>query len=58
MNRKKFFTSMSMGFVGFALFNNIPKRLFSKVFQKNSKEVKVQIHPLAVSRKKIGEKNV
>jgi hypothetical protein len=57
MNRKKFFTSISLGVVGLALFNNLPTRLYSKVFKKSSKAVRVKIHPLAISRKKIGDKN-
>jgi hypothetical protein len=58
MNRKKFFTSISLGAVGFAIYNSFPLKYFSKqsVFFKNNVEVK--INSLAVSRKKVGEKNV
>lgn len=58
MDRKKFFTSISFGVVGIALFNNFPMKIISRQFNKNKKAVNVKVHPLAVSRKKIGEKNV
>ncbi len=58
MNRKKFFTSISLGAVGYTIFNSFPMKYFSKPtgFFKNKIEVKT--NPLAVSRKKAGEKNV
>lgn len=58
MNRKKFFTSISLGVIGLALFNNFPISAISKMIGGNKKEIKVKSNPLAVSRTKIGEKNV
>lgn len=58
MDRKKFFTSISLGVVGITLFNNFPMNIISKQFKKKKKEINVKVHPLAVSRKKIGGKNV
>jgi|AMWB02.1.fsa_nt_gi hypothetical protein len=58
MNRKKFFASISLSALGLALFNNFPINVISKMIGGNKKEVKVKINPLAVSRTKIGEKNV
>jgi len=58
MNRKKFFTSISLGAIGFTLFNSFPMNLISKRFDKNKSNIKVKINPDAVSRKKIGNKNV
>lgn len=57
MNRKKFFTSISLSAVGLALFNTFPINIISKSLDKKNEKVKVKINPLAVSRKKIGEKN-
>ncbi|MFZ2323231.1 MAG: hypothetical protein WAV89_05990 [Ignavibacteriaceae bacterium] len=57
MNRKKFFTSISLSAIGLALFNTFPMNIISKKFEKENKKVKVKINPLAVSRKKTGDKN-
>lgn len=58
MNRKKFFTSISLGAIGLALFNTFPFNLVSKKIEKKNIKVNIKINPLAVSRKKIGDKNV
>jgi hypothetical protein len=56
MNRKKFFLSATLAAAGIALFKYIPFTSTKKRFE--SKKVEVKINPLAVSRKKAGEKNV
>lgn len=58
MNRKKFFTSVSLGAVGFAIYNSMPMKLFTKKFNNPNNAVKVKINPLAVSRNQKGDKNV
>lgn len=58
MNRKKFFTSISLGVIGFTLLNTFPFNVLAKKSVNNKKQVRVKINPLAVSRKKIGDKNV
>jgi hypothetical protein len=58
MDRKKFFTSISLGAIGFTVLNSFPMNLISKRFDKNKPNIKVKINPDAVSRKKIGNKNV
>lgn len=58
MDRKKFFTSLSVGAVGFFLIKSIPfNGLTKKIFNKN-KQVEVKVNPLAVSRKTVGKQNV
>ncbi len=56
MDRKKFFISASLAAAGIALFRFIP--FTSTKRNSSSKKVEVKINPLAVSRKKVGEKNV
>jgi hypothetical protein len=56
MNRKKFFASLGKGSVGLFLMSTFPFNLFGK--NKQTESVKVEINPLAVSRKKIGDKHV
>lgn len=56
MNRKKFFLSASLAAAAVAFFKYIPFTLAKRNF--SSKKVEVKINPLAVSRKKVGEKNV
>lgn len=58
MNRKKFFTSISLGAIGFTMLNTFPFNLIAKKSIKDKRKVQVKINPLAVSRKKIGDKNV
>lgn len=58
MNRKKFFTSISLSALGLVLYKSFPMDIISKKIEKNKKEIKVQLNPLAVNRKKIGDKNV
>lgn len=56
MNRKKFFLLATLAAAGMALFKYIPFTSARKNFL--SKKVEVKVNPLAVSRKKVGEKNV
>jgi hypothetical protein len=57
MNRKKFFLSMGVGLLGTALLKTSPiTKIFSK--KEDEKQIKITPNPLAVSRKKIGDKNV
>jgi hypothetical protein len=58
MNRKKFFTSISLGAVGFAVYNSFPMKYFSNKSVTFKSRIKVKVNPLAVSRKKVGGKNV
>jgi len=58
MNRKKFFTSISLGAVGFAVYNSFPMKYVSKKSGSSNNKIEVKINPLAVSRKKAGGKNV
>lgn len=58
MNRKKFFTSISLGAIGFAVYNSFPMKYFSKKSATFRSRVEVKVNPLAVSRKKVGGKNV
>jgi hypothetical protein len=58
MNRKKFFTSISLGAVGFAVYNSFPMKYFSKKADSFKQKVEVKPNPLAVSRKKVGGQNV
>lgn len=58
MNRKKFFTSLSITATGIFLLNSFPfKGISKKLFHKTDKLV-VKKNPLAVSRKNTGVKNV
>jgi hypothetical protein len=57
MNRKKFFTSISLGAVGFTIYNSFPMRFFSKQSGSLNNKIEVKPNPLAVSRKKVGENN-
>jgi hypothetical protein len=58
MNRKKFFKSVSLGAVGFAIYNSFPMKYFSKKSNNPNTAAKVKINPLAVSRNPKGNKNV
>jgi len=58
MNRKIFFTSISLGAVGFAVYNSFPMKYFSKKTGSFRNKIDVKVNPLAVSRKKVGGKNV
>ncbi len=58
MNRKKFFTSISLGAFGFAVYNSFPMKYFSKSSGVFKNKIEVKVNPLAVSRKKVGGKNV
>jgi hypothetical protein len=56
MKRNKFFISLGTGAFGLLLLNKFPLNLFSKNNAK--RHVEIKINPDAVSRKKIGDKNV
>lgn len=58
MNRKKFFTSISLGAVGFAVYNSFPMKYLFKKSDIFKNKIEVKVNPLAVSRKKVGGKNV
>jgi hypothetical protein len=58
MNRKKFFTSISLGAFGFVVYNSFPIKYFSKASAFSKNKIEVRVNPLAVSRKKVGGKNV
>ena len=58
MNRKNFFTLISLGAVGFAVYNSFPMKYFSKRSAASKSRIEVKVNPLAVSRKKVGGKNV
>ncbi len=58
MKRKKFFTSVSLGAIGFAIYNSSPVKLFTKKTNNPNSTVRVKINPLAVSRNPKGNKNV
>ncbi len=58
MKRKKFFTSVSPGAIGFAVYNSSPVKLFTKKTNNPNSTVRVKINPLAVSRNPKGNKNV
>ncbi len=58
MNRKKFFTSISFGAIGFTIYNSFPMKYFYKKTDRFNHKVSVKINPFAVSRKKVGDKNV
>lgn len=57
MDRKKFFISMGAGLVGASIVKALP---FLNILNKKKEDavIKVTPNPLAVSRKKIGDKNV
>lgn len=64
VNRSKFFKSMGIGILGFAVLNSLPFKLFKTVKQKDAvaiqhkgEKVKIQINNLAIKRNKIGGKN-
>lgn len=58
MNRKNFFTSISFGAIGFAVYSSFPIKYFSKKSGFFKDKIEVKVNPLAVSRKKVGGKNV
>ncbi len=56
INRKKFFSSLGTGIFGYFAIKSIPFSFLRK--SEKDKEVVIAIDPDAVSRTKIGEKNV
>jgi len=55
MNRKKFFSSIGIGMIGYFIVKSIPFGLIGK--RVKDKEVYIEIYPDAVRRKNKGEKN-
>ncbi len=56
INRKKFFFSLGTGVISYFIFKSIPFAFIRK--KEKDKKVIIEINPDAVSRTKIGEKNV
>ncbi len=56
INRKKFFSSLGTGIFGYFVIKSIPFSSFRK--KEKAREVVIVLNPDAVSRTKIGEKNV
>lgn len=56
INRKKFFSSLGMGVITYFIFKSIPFAFPGR--RKKDKYVKIEINPDAVSRTKVGAKNV
>ena len=56
INRKKFFSSIGTGVIGYFLLKSIPFSFLAK--SRKDKNVIIEINPDAVSRTKIGDKNV
>jgi hypothetical protein len=60
LERKKFFTSIGAGFLGYMVLSKFPFSLFGKksiAAKDNNSKIKIKINPLAVSRNKIGDNN-
>lgn len=58
MKRKKFFVSAGTGLFAFMAMRTFPFSLFGKTYKPGiNPNIKVEINPLAVSRKKTGVKN-
>jgi len=51
INRKKFFGNIGIGLLFVGLMNNLPLKFLSNI-KRNSKKVKVTIHPSAIKRNK------
>lgn len=58
IKRSSFFASLGSVAVGFFVASSLPFKLFGKKVTSQNEKVIVQINPNAVSRKRIGEKNV
>lgn len=58
MDRKKFFTKISIVVLGIALIKSNPLKFVKNKFVSNSNPVKVKVNKLAVKREKSGVKNV
>lgn len=56
INRKKFFSSLGTGVFGYLVIKSMPFSFLAKTTKQ--KKVTVEINPDAVSRTKIGDKNV
>lgn len=56
INRKKFFSSLGIGAISYFIFKSIPFSFLVK--RREDKNVIIEINPDAVSRTKIGDKNV
>jgi len=51
INRKKFFGNIGMGLIFIGVMKNLPFKFLSNI-KRNSKKVKVLIHPSAIKRNK------
>jgi hypothetical protein len=61
MKRKNFFFSLGAGIAGYFAFRSLPFKIFSKKYkpmESESRNSRIKINPLAVSRKNIGGNNV
>jgi hypothetical protein len=61
MERKNFFFSLCAGVAGYLALRSLPFRIFSKKIKptgSESRNSRIKINPLAVSRKNIGGNNV
>ena len=58
IKRKKFFSSIGTGFIGYVVFRSFPYNLFVKREEKKTQKIKVRINPLAIQRKNTGKNNV
>lgn len=56
INRQKFFSRISKGFIGLIIVSSFPFKLFGG--SSSSNKIKVKINPLAVKREKDIKKNV
>ncbi|MBZ0200257.1 MAG: hypothetical protein K8H86_10340 [Ignavibacteriaceae bacterium] len=57
IKRKSFFASLGSGALGFFVAGSLPFKLFAKKEVIKKAKIKVDVNPLAVSRKKIGDKH-
>ncbi len=58
IERKKFFTTLGAGFLGYFVLKSFPFRLFNKKKNNKKRKITLEVNPLAVQRKKVGGKNV
>lgn len=58
IKRKSFFAFLGFGAFGFFVAGSLPFKFFAKKDTVKKDKITVHVNPLAVSRKRIGEKNV
>ncbi len=58
IKRKSFFASLGYGAFGVFIAGSLPFKLFAKKDAIKKDKITVHVNPLAVNRKRIGEKNV